>query len=281
MPSRSAIVLASALHVLRPLARLLLRNGVAYPAFATAMKKVFLEAAHDELLGSGKKTTDSAVSLMSGVHRRDVRNLGRLAEPASEDEPAETPLNMASQVAARWLSQADCLDDEGQPRALPRGSGPGSDGDAPSFDALVAGISSDVRPRAVLDELVRLGMAEESSDGHIRLLAAGFVPRQGFAEMAQLMQDNLHDHLAAASLNLQGGHNYLEQAVFVDQLSEESARRLHAVAAKAWRQAFKTVMTEAQARYDHDQQHTPPGERNRRARFGSYFYAADNDERPS
>ena len=99
--------------------------------------------------------------------------------------------------------------------------------------------------------------------------------------MAQLMQDNLHDHLAAASLNLEGEHNYLEQAVFVDQLSEESAHRLHVVAAKAWRQAFKTVMTEAQARYDHDQQNTPPGERNRRARFGSYFYAADQDERPS
>ena len=197
MPSRSAIVLASALHVLRPLARLLLRNGVAYPAFAAAMKKVFLDAAHDELQRTGKKTTDSAVSLMSGVHRRDVRNLGRLAEPAAEEEAGETPLNMASQVAARWLSQTDCLDDEGQPRPLPRS------GEPPHFDGLVASISSDVRPRAVLDELVRLGMAEEGEDGQIRLLVAGFVPRQGFAEMAQLMQDNLHDHLAAASLNLE------------------------------------------------------------------------------
>ena len=64
----------------------------------------------------------------------------------------------------------------------------------------MASISSDVRPRAVLDELVRLGMAEEGEDGQIRLLATGFVPRQGFAEMAQLMQDNLHDHLARAEI---------------------------------------------------------------------------------
>ncbi|MFN7153459.1 MAG: DUF6502 family protein [Acidovorax sp.] len=274
MSSRSAIVLACALHVLRPLARLLLRNGVAYPAFAVAMKKVFLDAAHDELRDSGKKPTDSAVSLMSGVHRRDVRNLGRLAEPQAQDDGFETPLNMASQVVARWLSQPDCLDDEGQPRPLPR------TGDAPHFDAIVASISSDVRPRAVLDELVRLGMAQEDND-HVTLLATGFVPRQGFAEMAQLMQDNLHDHIAAAALNLQGEHNYLEQAVFVDQLSDESARRLHAVAAKAWRQAFKTVMTEAQARFDHDQQHTDPNLRIHRARFGSYFYAADKDDHPS
>ncbi|MDP3230647.1 MAG: DUF6502 family protein [Acidovorax sp.] len=274
MSSRSAIVLACALHVLRPLARLLLRNGVAYPAFAVAMKKVFLDAAHAELQASGKKPTDSAVSLMSGVHRRDVRNLGRLAEPTAADTEGETPLNMASQVVARWLSQTDCLDDEGQPCPLPRS------GEGPHFDALVASVSRDVRPRAVLDELVRLGMAKED-DHHVTLLMTGFVPRQGFAEMVQLMQDNLHDHIAAASLNLQGEHNYLEQSVFVDQLSDASAQRLHTLAAKAWRQAFKTVMTEAQARYDHDQQHTDPNLRIHRARFGCYFYAADKDDHPS
>jgi hypothetical protein len=270
MSSRSAIVLASTLRLLRPLARLLLRNGVAYPAFAAAMKKVFLDAAEDELRESGKKGTDSALSLLSGVHRRDVRNLRRLGETVSIGDSNEAPMSMASQVVARWLGSVDFLDDEGQPRALPR----------LSFDALVAGISSDVRPRAVLDELVRLGMAEETAN-EIKLLAPGFVPRQGFAEMAQLLQDNLHDHMAAATLNLENRHNYLEQSVFVDELSAESAQRLHATAAKAWRQAFRTVMREAQARYDHDQANIEPAQRIHRARFGSYFYAADKDDHPS
>jgi hypothetical protein len=40
-------------------------------------------------------------------------------------------------------------------------------------------------------------------------------------------------------------------------------------------------MREAQARYDHDQAHTDAAARVHRARFGSYFYAADNDEHPS
>lgn len=274
MSSRSAIVLSSALRLLRPLARLLLRNGVGYPAFASAMKRVFLEAAELELQASGKKATDSAMSLLSGVHRRDVRNLGRLAPPESDEDDRDQPMSMASQVVARWLVEVDYLDEEGQPRVLSRSS------DGASFDALVASISTDVRPRAVLDELVRLGMTEETA-GEVRLLAPGFVPRQGFAEMAQLLQDNLHDHLAAASWNLDGGHNYLEQSVYVDELSAESVKQLHVAAAKAWRQAFKTVMREAQARYDHDQTHTDAADRVHRARFGSYFYAADNDERPS
>ena len=267
MQSRSAIVLAAVLGALKPLVRLLLRHGVAYPAFATALKQVFLEAAVDELQRAGKKQTDSAISLLSGVHRRDVRNLGRLD---SARIAVEEPMNMASQVMSRWLTDVEYLDEEGQPLALERSR----------FDALVTAISRDVRPRAVLDELVRLGMAEEGERG-VQLLAPGFVPRQGFPEMAQLLADNVHDHAAAAGANIEGESNYLEQAVFVDELGAESVQQLHAVSARAWRQAFRTVMREAQARFDHDQQAVPKEQRIHRARFGAYFYACDDHERPS
>ncbi len=270
-PSRSTTVLAAVLRLLRPVARLLLRHGVAYPAFAAALKQVFVDAAHDELRRTGQKQTDSAVSLLSGVHRRDVRTLGR--DAMADAPPDEQPLSLASQVVARWLGDATYLDEEGGPRTLPRF------GDAPSFDSLVAQVSHDIRARTVLAELERLGMAEHT-ERHVRLLAPGFVPRQGFAEMMALLRDNAHDHLAAATLNLDGEHNYLEQAVFVDELTAESARHLHAVAAKAWRQVFRTVMREAQARFDHDQAHATSAQRTHRARFGSYFYAANQDDEP-
>ncbi len=269
-PSRSSTVLAAVLRLLRPVVRLLLRHGVAYPAFAAALKQVFLDAARDELRQTGQKQTDSAVSLLSGVHRRDVRTLSRA--PAADAPPlAEEPLSLASQVVARWLGDTAYLDEDGVPRDLPRY------GDAPSFDSLVSEVSGDIRARALLAELERLGMAEHV-DRHVRLLAPGFVPRQGFAEMVALLRDNAHDHLAAATANLDGQHNYLEQAVFVDELTAESAQQLHVAAARAWRQAFRTVMREAQARFDHDQAHAEPGQRTHRARFGSYFYAARQDD---
>ena len=98
--------------------------------------------------------------------------------------------------------------------------------------------------------------------------------------MVALLQHNLHDHLAAASAKLDGDQNFLEQAVFVDQLTAESAAHLHAASARAWRLAFRSVMREAQARFDHDQIHAPPQARMYRARFGSYFYAAHDDAKP-
>ena len=271
MSSRSAVVLASVLRACKPLVRLLLRHGVAYPAFAAALKQVFLEAAVQELRSAGKKQTDSALSLLSGVHRRDVRNLALSGGAALA---MEAPMNMASQVVSRWLSDPAYRDKKGHPRVLQRS------GAAPSIETLVTAISSDVRPRAVLDELVRLGIAEETEAG-VRLLAPGFVPRQGFPEMAALLADNLHDHAAAASLNIEGGHNYLEQAIFSDGLTEESAQHLHAVSARAWRQAFQVVMREAQARYEHDQSHAPAQLRVHRVRFGSYFYSGDDHDETS
>ena len=272
MKDRPQIVLTSVLRLLKPLARLLLVSGVTYPAFAAALKRVFLQAAQDELAARGMPVTDSALTLLSGVHRRDVRTLLRSEPMATKankaaDAPARAQLSLASEVVTRWLHDTRFKGTRGRSRTLPRGA------DADSFDSLVASISSDVRPRAVLDELKRLGAAAEDEDGSVRLLAGSFAPRQGFEEMSWLFADNLHDHLAAASANLQGEANFLEQSVFVDEITEASAAQLQEAAVLAWKQAFKTVMAKAQTRFDTDAQEVKPQERNHRARFGVYFFS--------
>ncbi len=262
------LILDRVLRVLQPLVRLLLRHGVTYPVFAAALKRLFLDAARAELAQRGMAQTDSAVTLLCGVHRRDVRNLTR--EAAERSEPAMPPLGLAAQVVAQWMQRPGYQGADGRPRLLPRS------GAAESFDALVAGVSSDVRPRAVLDELLRLGVAQETADGGVDLVAAGFAPRQGLDEMSWLMASNLHDHAAAAVANLAGEANFLEQAVFVDRLSPDSIEQLRTAAREAWRQAFHTVMQQAQQRFDADNAPAAgePGAAPRhRARFGVYFFS--------
>ena len=94
---------------------------------------------------------------------------------------------------------------------------------------------------------------------------------------ATLFAANLQDHAAAAVANLQGEANFLEQAVFVDQITAESAQQLHSVSVAAWQQAFKLVMQQAQVRFDADAP-LPAAERRHRARFGVYFYSEREDE---
>jgi Family of unknown function (DUF6502) len=213
--------------------------------------------------------TDSAITLLSGVHRRDVRNLGR-GDAAQRSAAAEHGMGLAGEVVARWMSDRAFTVTRGQARPLTRGA----PDDGRSFDALVARVSSDVRPRAVLDELRRLGVVREDgegSDATICLVGGGFAPRRGFEPMAQLFAANLHDHAAAAVANLSGDDNFLEQAVYVDQIGTDSVERLRVAAQAAWRQAFVTVMAEAQRGFDTDAA-LPDTARNRRARFGVYFY---------
>ena len=270
MSSQPTLALDRVLRVLQPLVRLLLRNGVTYTVFVAALKRVFLAAAQQELAGRQMSATDSAVSLLSGLHRRDVRTLTRgdtAAKTAEFAPPAPSArLGLAAQVVARWMNDADYQDAQGGTRMLPKS------GDAASFDNLVARVSRDVRPKAVLDELLRLGVVQDTPDGVV-LEGSGFAPRQGFEEMSWLMAQNLQDHAAAAVANLNDEGNFLEQAVFVDALTAESAARLQQVSVLAWKAAFKTVMQEAQQRFDGDAAAAPPATRQHRARFGVYFYS--------
>jgi hypothetical protein len=283
---RHALVLRAVLAGLRPLVRLLVRNGVTYPAFAAALKAEFVDAANAEIDAQGMKRTDSAVTLLSGVHRKDVRDLSRPETRAALPSTAHTPHGLVGQVVLRWMHDR-AWSTRGKPRVLPRAATPARDGkrasaarsgsDDGTFDALVAGVSRDVRPRAILDEMLRLGVVSETAQG-IRLDQQVLTPRAGFDAMCDVMAMNLHDHAAAAAANVHDDRNLLEQSIYVDEISEESARALQQVARQAWARAFDTVVEAARERVDHDRDHVPPEQRRERARFGVYYFHGPEED---
>jgi hypothetical protein len=174
------------------------------------------------------------------------------------------------------MSDPTWQDAEGRPRELTRAA----------FDELVSTVSQDVRPRALRDELARLGVVTCAEDGCVTLCAQGFAPRQGFAEMAALLAANLADHADAATANLQDGANFLEQALYVDRLKPASAAHLHQAATAAWQQMLPGLLREAQQRFESDQAGSAPWPDaatapdtmpRRRVRLGVYFYDTEDD----
>lgn len=254
------LALREAAALMAPIAVWLLRNGVSYPAFADMLKAVFVSAAHDELQRGQTKPTQSALSLLSGVHRKDVRALGDA--PASAHVPPPRP-PLSSQVFTRWLTDARYRGADGKPRALPRA------GSRRSFETLCSELSNDVHPRAVLDELLRLGLV--ALDGErVVVLASSFVPSARLDEMTALFSANVSDHIAAAVSNLtSNAPEFLEQSIYADGLTAESIKLLHAAAGQAWARAFESVVTEARARVEDDFH----GDGDLRMRFGVYFYS--------
>lgn len=258
-PEHAGLALRETGALMAPIALWLLRNGVSYPAFAELLKSVFVEAARGELVRSATRPTQSSLSLLSGVHRKDVRDLEGVSETVKP--PPRPPLS--SQVFTRWLTDPHYRGKDGKLRALPR-TGPGR-----SFESLCRKLSTDVHPRTVLDELLRLGLV--GLDGErVVVLAGSFVPSPRLDEMTALFSANASDHIAAAVSNLTSdARRFLEQSVYADGMTPESIDLLHTAAREAWAHAFESVVTRARERVDLD----AAGDGDRRMRFGVYFFS--------
>jgi hypothetical protein len=144
-------------------------------------------------------------------------------------------------------------------------------GGADSFAALVEKVSKNVRPRSVLDELVRLGVVEVDADDRVHLVTRGFVPGKELDAKAFYFGEALHDHLAAAVDNLGGkSRPWLERSVYYDELTPAAAEQLAAKSEKLAMQMLQEINRDGMTLEASD----PPEPAQRtRMRLGVYFYA--------
>ena len=260
----SEALLSAVRRVLRPLVRLLISKGVTLPTLTGLLKEAYVEVAETHFPVNGKRLTDSRINLLTGVHRKDVKRL-RLERHVEKEIPQA--VGLGAQIVSRWVSDPSTIDSEGQPIPLPR---QGRSPSEPSFDGLVESISKDVRPRAVLDEWLRLGVATMDDENRIVLNKRAFVPEKGFDEKAFYFGRNIHDHLAATAHNLVGdGNPRLERSVHYGGLSESSVQALAEEAEKLGMDALLTLNRLARERVESDQGQDGA---DHRFNFGLYFF---------
>lgn len=230
-------------------ARLMLAQAVRFPEFMEAMKKAYLDAAAH---GRGK-TTDSALSLNTGLQRRDIARLRKMDSPQI---PSSNPL---SRLVAFWLS-----DDRFAGRDLPRlGTN--------SFDTLARAIGKDIHPRTVLDALEKAGTVRIVDD-QVHLCAPSFQPAIGSAEQMAYLTENLHDHFSAALANTQGA-TFFERAVHYDGLTEDQVQKLHDIYASLQIDVLHSLNQHAA-----DMQKETDGNGTKRFRAGGYFWQDDTSK---
>jgi hypothetical protein len=245
-------------RLLRPLVRLFIRSGITFPAVCDLLRELYVNVAEYDFALENKPQTDSRVSLLTGIHRKEVRRLRGAGAPVSV---APVSLSRTSRIIARWLASPDFTDGEGRPRPLPR-----VHEDQPSFESLVESVTRDVRARAVLDEWLDRKLAKVDEDGRVVLLEAAYIP-QGDEAQLYYFGRNLHDHIAAAVRNVLGpGPRFFERAVHYDGLSREAAQKLEERARELAMEALQAgnrsadTLTEAGAGGDW------------RWNFGTYIY---------
>lgn len=256
-------LLRSLERVMRPLARLLLMNGIPLQTAIEMLKQALVDSAEEDFTLERKSQTDSRISLLTGVHRKDVKRL-RQRESSRREAPAA--ISLGARLVSHWLTFTPYADENEKPRPLARLRSRGGD---LSFEALSEQVSKDIRSRALLDELLRVGAVSINDDDQVILNAEAFIPSASSEERLYYLGRAVGDHLEAASRNVIGVEApFLDRLVHYDAIPESAVTALRAAAEKSGMQALKSVNKKAmEASMDGN-----AGEP-QRITFGMYFYA--------
>ena len=261
-------------HLLRPLVRILLSYGISFQSFSEMAKSAYVKVAEEEFKLADKPQTDSRVSLLTGIQRREINRMRN--NPVAGISLSQTA-SMSAQLIAIWSGNSEYLDRDGMPIPLPRL--PVKDG-KPSFERMVQSVSKDFRPRVVLDEWLRQGVVTLDEEDRVHLSIDAFAHPQDIEEKHFYFGQNIHDHLAATAHNLTGGQPpFLERCVFYDKLSEESCRDLAEHSRTLGMIVIRAINRRAAELQKHDQELS---DAEFRANFGVYYFSepeAPNDKK--
>jgi hypothetical protein len=249
-----------------PLVRWCLQTGTDYRELTELLKPLYLEAGRARLIESGVKVTDSALSLLTGLHRKDIRQareqaLAQGLQAQAEQEHTRQTVSVPAQLVARWLAQD-------LPRRLPW------QGAAPSFQALAQAVSKDVHPKALLNTLQLQGVVNvDPDDATVQLLHDSYTPAGQSQAMLSLLSESVADHLQAGlnNFSLPPERRHLEQSVFADGLSAESVDQLERLATQLWYATQKTLLRQATTLCEQDEAQGGQW----RFRVGMYSYGTD------
>lgn len=262
------------LSILNPLIRYLIGRGTTYPLMVEVLKEVYVKEALRQAASRNEPITDSRVSLLTGIHRKDVKRL-RTERPKEANPPAlRRGASLAARVVAEWVSTPRYLDSRGKPKPLAVHGVKGK----LTFETLVKKVKADMRPAVVLDELVRAGVAKLEC-GIVRLQRSAYVPEQPRDKLA-FLGANVGDHLQSALHNITGKQPpFIERAVYYGLID-----------AKALQQAQPDILEHAERFLQEINRVVMPlnatairqrVKNGRRMRLGVYYYEDDGFPAPA
>ena len=264
-----AALVKAVIMLCKPLIRLLIEKGITFPQFRELMKELYVEVADKHFSLDDNKPSDSRIFVLTGVHRKDVKRIRQQAESGAE--PITSSASLSGEIVARWSSMPGYLDDKGKPRQLLKN---GKNNEA-GFDQLVSSVSKDVRPKVILEEWLRLNIVRLEDD-YVVLNKSAFVPNKEFTEMAYYLGHNVHDHMASCVNNiLVETDPMLERSVYYASLTENSVKKLNAIASKKGNELLQHLNKQAIKLYDADKH---KDDATYRMRLGVYWYQAQLDK---
>ncbi|MBU0482975.1 MAG: hypothetical protein KKB30_00475 [Proteobacteria bacterium] len=259
------------LKLLRPLVRILLRNGISFHVFGDLARWVYADVAYKEFGIKEKKQTISRVSVITGLSRKEVQKLRQLEFPGKED--IHERYNRATRVISGWIRDPLFTDQEGNPLPLP------PDGSVVSFNSLVRRFSGDMPVRAVFDELLNVGAIDRQKDGTIKLLTRAYLPGADKLAKINILGEDVADLISTINHNLETDNAtpFFQRKVSYDNVSTEVLDQFNQLSARE-SQALLEKLDRWLAVRDRDANPEVKGSGRKRVGLGIYYFEEDLDE---
>jgi hypothetical protein len=191
-----ATLLAAFKPLMRPLVRILVRNGISFGEFSELLKTVFVESAQDVLQLTDSKQSVSRIAITTGLTRLEVSRL--LTQTDEDAEALVGRLSRVGRLLTGWHQDSDFTGPYGIPYEVqfdaPRGRR--------SFSELARRYTGDVPAEEMLDELKRIGAVLDLGNGYYRVLIRSYIPSAAdpakfhamsvaFTDLAKTLDQNL------------------------------------------------------------------------------------------
>ena len=175
-------LLAAFRHLMVPLVRILIRNGIPFREFSEVVKGIYARIAADEASTPERPASLARVAIVTGLSRREI---GRIfGEPDQLKKALESNANAIARLLQGWHSDPEFTGPYGFPRDVFFSNDPGG---APSFEDLVKRYASDLPPSVMLDELLRVKTAVQVVEtGMIRVVKRTFIPEEMAPELIEV-----------------------------------------------------------------------------------------------
>lgn len=191
-------LLAAYSKLLGPLIRILLRHGVSYAEFSEVVKNGFVTVAAQEFRVPGKKMSKARIAIVTGLTRKEVQRLSSVEH--EERFTLKTNLSRITRVLSGWHTDPEYTGPYGMPLEVRYDTEVPNDS---TFVRLVQQYSGDMTPRAMLDELLRVGAVLETDNGWFKVLRREYVPEALAPDFLERIGSGVHDYVQTVEANLQ------------------------------------------------------------------------------
>jgi hypothetical protein len=215
-------LIAAYRRLMRPLIRILIRNGVAYGEFAEIAKEVYIDVAASDFKVPHRKMSQARISILTGLTRKEV---ARIFGDKYKKEDTQSELHRVTRVLTGWHTDADYTGPYGLPLELQFENSEKQ----PDFSQLVQRYSGDMAARAMLDELLRIGAVQETERGWFKVLTRTFLSKVDAPEGFELLGTGVTNFVSTIDNNILEQNlekRNFERHVFADNgIKEENLPR--------------------------------------------------------